>query len=329
MLYLESPSTDPAFNLALEQYVFDSLPRSEEYFMFWQNHNAIIVGRHQNTAQEINAAYVAQKGIQVVRRLSGGGAVYHDLGNLNFTYVVDAAASPKVDLRLFCTPVALALSRMGVSAQVSGRNDITIEGKKFSGNAQYVREGRVMHHGTILFDSDLSVISQALQVSAEKLTSKGVASVRSRVTNVKPYLPQDVTLPQFKQRLLAAMFEGAPMDRRPFTPQELQAVEDLRAARYATWDWNYGASPAGTLRKCRRIEGCGSVEVYLTLDRGRIQDLSFRGDWFGEEEPETLLPLLRGLPLDQEALTAALSTVDVSRCFIGLTAPQLAALIAQ
>lgn len=327
LTYLESPSVDPRFNLALEQYVFDVLPRDRDYFMLWRNDNAIIVGKHQNTAAEVNAAYVREHGIEVVRRLSGGGAVYHDLGNLNFTFVVDATEGAGVDLRLFCAPVATALNRMGVPARVNGRNDITVNGMKFSGNAQYVKEGRVMHHGTILFDSDLSVVGQTLQVSAEKLSSKGVDSVRSRVTNLKPFFPEGVTLADLKRQLVSAMFEETAMVRYDFTPDDIQAVEALRDSRYATWDWNWGTSPAASLRKCRRFEGCGTVEVFLDVDKGRITGLSFRGDYFGAEDAEGLAARLIGLPLEESALRAALAPVDVARYFTGLDSARLLRLL--
>ena len=329
MRYLESPFTDAQFNLALEQVVFDRLPRSEEYFMLWQNANAIIVGRHQNTYQEVNAAFVQAHGIQVVRRLSGGGAVYHDLGNLNFTFVVDNRRSAGLDLKLFCEPVARALGRMGVRAEVTGRNDIAIGGQKFSGNAQYKKEGRVMHHGTILFDSDLGVVSQALNPSAEKLSAKGVASVRSRVGNVKPHLPAGTTLEQFKAQLVQAMFDGADMAPYAFTPGDLTAAEDLRRSRYGTWEWNYGASPAGRMCKRRRVEGCGTVEVFLTLDRGRIAGAEFLGDWFGADDAGALTGRLLGVPLERAEVVAALEGVDVGAVIAGLTAGELAGILTE
>ncbi|NCB63588.1 MAG: lipoate--protein ligase [Clostridia bacterium] len=318
LTYLESSSTDPHFNLALEQYVFDCLPRDREYFMLWRNDNAIIVGKHQNTAAEVNAAYVREHGIRVVRRLSGGGAVYHDLANLNFTFIMDTNEGASLDLKLFCAPVAKALNRMGVPAEVNGRNDITVDGMKFSGNAQYVKEGRVMHHGTILFDSDLSVVSQALVVSAEKLESKGVQSVRSRVTNLRPFFPEGVTLADFKQQLLSAMFEENTMARHDFTAEDLKAVEALRDSRYATWEWNWGASPKSTVYKRRRFEGCGTVEVFLDTDKGRVTGLTFRGDYFGADDADALTARLVGIPLEASALRAAMDTVDIARYFTGL-----------
>ncbi len=323
MTFIDIATTDPAFNLALEQYVFDRMPRDRSYFLLWRNDNTIVVGKHQNTLAEINADYVREHGVRVVRRLSGGGAVYHDLGNLNFTYIVDAAQGPRVDLRLFCLPVAEALRSLGVDAQVNGRNDITIDGKKFSGNAQYVREGRVMHHGTIMFDCDLTVVGQALKVSREKIDAKGVKSVRSRVTNVRPYLPQDVTMEEFKRRILESVSRDQPVEQYQLTEADIAAVEQLRRERYGTWEWNYGASPACAILRRRRVEGCGIVEAYIQTDRGRITDVQFRGDFFSTVEPEELSRRLVGLRPVEEDFRAALEGVDAGTYFTGLDTPTL------
>ena len=321
MYYLESTKTDPSWNLALEQYVFDVLGPRDDCFMLWQNDNTIVVGKHQNTAEEINADFVRTHGVRVVRRLSGGGAVYHDLGNLNFTFVMD--------LHLFCRPVARALQKLGVDAQVNGRNDITIDGQKFSGNAQYRKQGRIMHHGTLMFDSDLSVVAQALQVSQDKIESKGIPSVRSRVTTIRPYLRQDVSLEQFKALLLEAMFEGTPMEPYSLTTQDLAAVQALRDSRYATWEWNYGASPKWSVRKRRRVEGVGVIEVFLVVEQGRIAAADFRGDYFSAEDSGPLSARLMGLPLEPSALTDALRDVPVDRYFTGLTAEALVCILTQ
>ena len=200
--YLLPEGTDAPRNLASEQYVFDALPRDRSYFLLWQNRSAVIIGKHQDTLAEINRPFVEQRGIQVVRRLSGGGAVYHDLGNLNYTIITDAGSTEKLDMRLFCQPVLRLLRKLGVPAELTGRNDMTVDGQKFSGSAQYLRQGRILHHGTLLFDSDLSTVQQALRVDPDKIRSKGLASVRSRVTNLKPWLPAGMDLPRFRAALL-------------------------------------------------------------------------------------------------------------------------------
>ena len=278
--YLDLMTTDPSYNLAMEQYVFDCLPRDRMYFMLWQNDNAIIVGKYQNTIAEINEETVRERGIRVVRRLSGGGAVYHDMGNLNFTFITDVGESNALDLKLFCEPVVRTLATLGVKAEVNGRNDITIDGKKFSGNSQYIRQGRVMHHGTIMFDSDLSVVSEALRVDPTKIQTKGIRSVRSRVTNVAEHLPEKVTLPEFRRILLENILKENPGEAYPLTQDDLAAVEKLRAERYATWDWNYGFSPVCTMLRRRRVDGCGMIEAYITVEHGKIAALSFKGDFF-------------------------------------------------
>ncbi len=314
--YLDLTCTDPSRNLAMEQHVFDDLPRDRTWFMLWQNDNAIIIGKHQNTLAEINEPYVRARGIRVVRRLSGGGAVYHDLGNLNFTFITDAGDTAKLDFKLFCLPVVRALEQLGAHAEINGRNDITIDGKKFSGNSQYLREGRVMHHGTILFDSDLSVVSEALRVDESKLRAKGVRSVRSRVTNVSPFLP-GVTLAEFRAALLQNILRENPGDEYVLTAEDDAAVERLCTERYGTYDWNYGASPECTLLRRARIEGCGTIEAYFTVEHGVISQLAFRGDFFSIDEPETLAGRFLGLRPEKEQFAAVLQDVDVSRCFAG------------
>ena len=330
MVFVESPSVDPRFNLALEQYVFDCMDKANEYFMLWQNANTIVVGRYQNTAEEVNLPYVREQNITVVRRLSGGGAVYHDLGNLNFTFVVDAEAGKKtIDLPAFCAPVANALCKLGAPAEVNGRNDITIDGKKFSGNAQYIKNGRVMHHGTLLFDADLGMVSQALRVSADKIESKGVKSVRSRVTNIKPYLPEGVTVEKFREMLVKEMFAGQEMERYTLTEADLAAVEKIQQERYDTWEWNFGASPTYNLQKRRRVEGVGGIEVSMQVENGVIKKFLTHGDYFGSGNPQDVADALIGCRMVEEELLTALQGLDIGWYYLNLSREELARIIAE
>ncbi len=316
--FIDIPTTDPAFNLAMEQYVFDVLPRDRNYFILWQNDNAVIIGRHQNTMAEINEPYIRENGIRVVRRLSGGGAVYHDLGNLNFTYIQDASSGIQLDLAMFCRPLAQAISALGANAEVNGRNDITIDGRKFSGNAQYVKEGRVMHHGTIMFDSDLSRAGLALTPDPEKVAAKGVKSVRSRMTTVSEHLTGNITLAEFKKLLLEKLFEGQPMEEYTLTESDIAAIEKLRQERYGTWEWNYGGSPPCDLVRKKRVDGCGTVECRFHINEGRIQQAVFRGDFFSAKDPQLLAERFVGLRPVSEDYQKALEGIDVSEYFSGL-----------
>ncbi|MDR2051486.1 MAG: lipoate--protein ligase [Deltaproteobacteria bacterium] len=322
MYYIESPSTDPRFNLALEQYVFDVFDPAHEYFMLWRNHNAVIVGKFQNTAAEINASYVKENGISVVRRLSGGGAVYHDLGNVNFTFIVRAGDLGAFDFASFCRPVVRALASLGVRAEINGRNDMTIGGKKFSGNAQYYKRGRIMHHGTILYDSDLSVVGRALAVSKDKIESKGVKSVQSRITNVKSHMREEVPVEGFMAALREAMFLENSLLPHELSPEELLGVRALQRDVYDTWEWNYGASPPCSIRKERRVEGCGKLEIHMNVERGVLADIAFFGDYFGREDPAGLASLLRGRRLERGEISSVLAGLDLDAYFHNLDAGQ-------
>ncbi len=325
-VYIEVATTDPAFNLALEEYVFENMPRDREYFLTWRNDNAIIIGRNQNTAAEIDEEFVKDKNIKVVRRLSGGGAVYHDLGNLNFTFIVDAQPDQTVDLRKFCQPIADTLRNLGANATVNGRNDIFVDGMKVSGNAQYVRQGRVMHHGTILFDSDMSVLSQALRPDPSKVQSKGIKSVRSRVTNVRQCLARDMTIEEFRYVLSASLMAGG-FEKYELTDGDIAAIKQIQNNRYDQWEWNYGRWEPGTLIRKRRIEGCGTIEAHIMLKNDLISGVSFRGDYFSTLPPEELAGLFVGLPLVEGALRAALENHRTGDYITGLENEELVTLL--
>ena len=329
MYYIESTSTNPHYNLALEQYAFDALAADHDIFMLWRNDNAIIVGKHQNTVAEINAAYVKEHGIRVVRRLSGGGAVYHDLGNVNFTFITRAGNLAAFDFASFCRPVVKALATLGVTAEINGRNDMTIDGKKFSGNAQYRKKGRIMHHGTILYDSDLTVVGEALVVSKDKIESKGLKSVQSRVTNVKAYMRTEVPVGRFMEELRDAMFHEFTVAAYALTPKDLAAVQQLCRDVYDTWDWNYGASPAYSITKERRVEGVGVISVHMNVEQGIIRDITFFGDYFSNADASSLPPLLIGHRPEVEELRLALADVAVEDYFHNLDRETFIAILTQ
>lgn len=329
MHYLETESTNPYFNLAFEQYVFDCLDSKNEYFMLWQNDNAVIVGKHQNTFEEVNQKFINDNNVSVVRRLSGGGAVYHDLGNLNFTYITNGGELAKFDFSHFCMPVVETLQELGVPAEIKGRNDMIIDGKKFSGNAQYSKKGRVMHHGTIMFDSNLDKVANALHVSQDKIESKGLKSVHSRVTNVRPYLKNDMTLEEFKISLLEHINKKTPLSNFRITDEDKNRIKELQQNVYGKWEWNYGASPKFAIHKSRRIEGCGKLDIYMDVKSGIIQKIQFYGDYFGNLESDELIQALIGKHVEAGDIYEAISDLEIGQFFNNMTKEQFVSILTE
>ncbi|KNZ42699.1 lipoate--protein ligase [Acetobacterium bakii] len=326
MKYIDQKETDPRINLAFEEYVFNQMDKNESYFLLWQNDNAVIVGKHQNTIEEVNQEYVKTNDIKVVRRLSGGGAVYHDLGNLNFTFIVNDNGKQPFDFKSFTQPLVDALKSLGVNAEFNSRNDIAIDGKKFSGNSQYAKHGRILHHGTILFDSKLSTIQSALKVKKDKIESKGIKSIKSRVTNISEYLDQDYSLADFKKALLAFMFKDEDLQEIFLNEKDLAAIEKLKNEKYDTWEWNYGRSPVYNLRKERKCD-FGLITILLQVDKGIIKEISFFGDYFGNGEIQELEALFVGIKPNEESLIPLLKEIELEYYINGLDSKTLIDLI--
>jgi lipoate-protein ligase A len=327
MKYITNTSTNPYYNLALEEYVLKNLQPEESFILLWQNEPSVIIGRNQNTVEQINSEYVKEHGIHVVRRLSGGGAVYHDLGNLNFTYIVKNDEKG-INFRRFTEPVIRALKRLGVPAEFNSRNDIAIEGKKFSGNAQYFYKDRILHHGTILFSVDLSRVQHVLKVKEDKFASKGIKSVKSRVTNISPYLNQSCTIDEFKQLLLTYLFEeaGEPMQEYQLSEKDLAGVQQLVNERYGKWEWNYGSSPNFTVKNARRF-ACGEIEIGLRVEKGYITDCKIYGDFFGSLDVKELEEKLTGLRYDEEEVKNLLQNVPLEQYFGQVTTEEVLSLM--
>ena len=321
MIYLESKSRDPYFNLALEEYVFEKLDQNEEYFMLWQNDNTIVVGKYQNTAQEINQAFVDENHIRVARRLSGGGAVYHDKGNLNFTFIV-SEKDHGLQFSQFIQPVIRALAKLGIHAEFTGRNDITIDGKKISGNSQYVKRGRIMHHGCILVDSNLTNVSEALRPKEAKFESKSAKSVASRVTTINACSPEEITVDRFKKTLADEVLQGDGARKYTLSDAEIKQIEKLADEKYRTWEWNYGKSGNYNYEKSQRYD-FGTVEIYATVREGILQEVKIHGDFFGNGEISDLEEALKGEALDENLDTRIAGKLDVGNYIKGMTAEQL------
>mgnify|MGYP002648412069 CR=1 FL=1 len=324
MKYIVNTSNDPAYNIALEAYAFRELVNEDELFILWINRPAIIVGKHQNTIQEINKEYTDAHGIKVVRRLSGGGAVYHDLNNLNYTIISNKADEGAFDFKTFSQPVIATLADLGVKAEFTGRNDLEIDGKKFCGNAQAYYKGRMMHHGCLLFDVDLSVLANALKVSKDKFESKGVKSVRARVTNIVNELPEKITVEEFRDLLLEYMKKEYPeMTEYVFSEEELAEINRIKDTKFGTWDWNYGKSPEFNIRRGTKFTS-GKVEVFANVLESKIQDIKIYGDFFGIEDVAAVEDVLRGVKYEREDVLKALETIDIARYFAGISREEIA-----
>lgn len=335
MYYVLMQSQDIRENLATEQYLMNNKNFDEPLVLFYIEKPCIIVGRNQNTLEELNNDYVRQHQITVTRRLSGGGAVYQDLGNLCFSFVVDAKDEKFGDFKKITQPLVSALHRLGAQgAEVSGRNDILIDGKKFSGNAMYTKDGKTFSHGTLSYDVDLDVLTQALNVPKDKIASKGIKSVRSRVTNIRPYLDaqyQNLTTEQFRDILLLSLFQADDLadiqdHEYQITAQDQQEIAKLKEELYANWDWVYGQSPKFTVKNRQHFE-MGTVDARFLIEHGKISQAKFYGDFFGMQDIEQLEQQLQGVTYDYDHLAQKLQTIDLDQYFTGIKVADLINLV--
>nr|OTP15659.1 lipoate-protein ligase A [Enterococcus sp. 9E7_DIV0242] len=321
VIFVPNENNDPRVNLAIETYLLKEMPLDEPILLFYINDPSIIIGRNQNTIEEINKEYVEEKGIHVVRRLSGGGAVYHDHGNLNFSFIMPDDGNSFRDFEKVTKPIIQALHELGVSgAELKGRNDLVIDGMKFSGNAMYATDGRMFAHGTLMFDSDIDEVVNALKVRKDKIESKGIKSIRSRVTNIKPFLPkekQEMTTEEFRQDILLKIFGVDSVDdvkTYELTEEDWKKINQISDEYYRNWAWNYGKSPSFNLERRHRFP-IGSIEVRMNVEDGLINEIKIYGDFFGLGEINDVEQKLTGINYEKQAIIEAVSTIDVKKYF--------------
>lgn len=328
MLFIDNKGiTDPRINLAIEEYALKHLNIDETYLLFYINRPSIIIGRNQNTIEEINADYVEGNGITVVRRLSGGGAVYHDLGNLNFSFITKDDGDSFHNFKKFTQPVVETLEKLGIHAELSGRNDILAEGKKISGNAMFSTKGRMFSHGTLLFQSEMDHIVSALKVKKDKIESKGIKSIRSRVGNIADFLKEPMSVEEFRSFLLQNIFkDSGEVTEYVLTEADWEEIHKISEERYQNWEWNYGKSPKFNLQNSHRF-AVGSVDIRLEVNRGIIENCKIYGDFFGGGEVADIEQKLTGIRYEKEAISSVLDEIDVRHYFGNVTKEEILALI--
>ncbi|MGM5630327.1 lipoate--protein ligase [Apibacter raozihei] len=311
-------NTDPQINLAIEEYIISYLPvEIEPYLLFYINQPSIIIGKHQNTIEEINTQYVEENNIKVVRRLSGGGAVYHDLGNLNFSFITQDDGNSFSNYRKFLKPVIKALKNMGVDAELKGRNDVVVGERKISGNAQFTSKGKIITHGTLLFKSNIDEVVNSLNVRKDKIESKGIKSIRSRVANISEFMNESISINEFRENLLLQIFNVNHLDEiksYPLGENDWDKINQISDERYSNWEWNYGRSPKFYIENRQRLS-VGSIDLRLNVEEGIITQIKIYGDFFGIKDVQDIENKLIGVRYTQESVYQALYEVDLTLYF--------------
>lgn len=321
MISIFSTSQEAPFNIATEEYLLRHCPH--EAFLLYINQPSIIVGMHQNSIAEINQEYVLQHNIPVVRRLTGGGTVFHDLGNLNFSFIMDSQGDSPWNFQRYTAPILEVLHDLGVKAELHGRNDLVIEGLKFSGNAKLVEGGRILQHGTILYSSRLVDLSAALKVNPLKFKDKAVKSVRSRVTNVTEHLSQALTLERFVELVRNKVHSLYPeITEHSFSAEELDIITQLCETKYKSWDWNFGQSPKYNFSHGIRT-AAGTIEAYLDIQKGRLESVRIFGDFFSNQDLSLFEDFLKDTPHERAALLGKLQSLDLDQFFGKVSSEEL------
>ncbi|MGX5790090.1 lipoate--protein ligase [Staphylococcus equorum] len=307
--------TDPTLNLAMEEYVLKNMPKDDSYFLFYVNRPSIIIGKNQNTIEEVNKPYIDAHNIDVVRRISGGGAVYHDEGNLNFSFITDDDGNSFHNFKKFTEPIVEALKSLGVDAEMTGRNDIQVGKVKISGNAMVKVKERMFSHGTLMLNSELSEVQNALKVNPAKIKSKGIKSVRSRVANISEFLEEPIDIDDFKEIILKTIFgEADQVETYQLTDEDWKNIEKLSNEKYRTWGWNYGRNPKYNFEREEKFEK-GFVQIKLDVKQGRIEHARIFGDFFGEGDITELENALEGTLHEFDSIEEAFSNYDIYHYF--------------
>jgi lipoate-protein ligase A len=321
MKYLLNPSTDPHYNMSFDEYCLERFPSDDTVFYLWRNAPSVIIGLNQNAYAEVNLAYLEAEGIKLARRVTGGGAVYHDLQNLNYT-IVGRSRDLDRDYPGYLRYMLEALQELGVPAEMTGRNDLVVEGRKVSGYAKRVYKDRLMVHGTLMYDVDIARLTSALSVPGSKLDAAGIASVRSRVANLKDHLPQFSCIGEFQDALESILSRGHSDPLVQLSPEDEGYVSELSRTKFSTWEWNYGHSPKARFRKALRLP-CGKVEAMCDIAGGRIAGLAFGGDFIGSLPAEGIAAALEGCRFERSAVLAVLSGLDAGLYFDSTSPEQL------
>ncbi len=322
MIYINNECQNPWYNLALEEYFLKDAGINEDIVVLWQNRKAVIIGRHQNTAAQLNQKYAAEHDIDIARRMTGGGAVYHDLGNLNYTFITSYEKCETIDFREFAGPVIEALGNLGLKAELSGRNDITVNGRKISGTAQAGAGKKIMFHGTLMYDVDTETLSRVLSVDVDKIRAKGVASVKSRVGNMKDYLPANVGIDDIKREILNVMSSREGVREYFLSSENRKAITELTKHKYGTEEWIFGESREGEFRSKKRFPG-GEMEFVFSLNNGCIADCGINGDFLGLYGVDDVEEVLNGTLYEYEAVKNVLFEMEIADYFGSITYEQI------
>lgn len=314
MKYIINKNRNPYFNLALDEYAMKHIDESEDFFFLWQNDPAVIIGKNQNTAEEINSQFIKDNDIKVARRVSGGGAVYHDEGNLNFTFIISVDDPGKVNYKKYVQPIVDALASMGITAELSGRNDILVDGLKISGNAQRLANGKLMHHGTIMFDLNVENMVRSLNVAPDKIISKGMKSVRSRVTNIKDRLPEGTEITEFWDQLQYYLSNEGQDEEIVLSEEDIKKIEFEAVNKFGTWDWIYGENPVFDLKNEKRFSW-GNLRLKMNVEASKIESIRFEGDYLGLSDVKDIEERLIGVRFSEEDVSNTLREFNLKEYF--------------
>ena len=325
MIFIETGSTDIFFNLATEYYFAAVRPLADTAFLMWRCGPTLVVGKYQNTLEEIRQDYAHAHGINVARRMSGGGTVYFDMGGWEFTFI-ERDGGEAISFQQYTRPILDALKALGVPADFNGRNDLLVDGRKFSGNSQYKLSGCTVHHGTLMFDVDIAQMVASTTVSDDKILSKSIRSVRERVTNIADHLPAPMDAEAFKRHVVAFVMGGSG-ERRELTDEDRAEIRRIARERFASWDWRFGKNPKFSIARAGRFPG-GRIEFQLEVKKGAITEAAVSGDFFAGEKADGLAAALIGCRYDRQAVRDRLAERGFDGVVYGITIDDMAATIA-